>query len=42
MTNNGQTRAVQVAVWSELADRKPTYALVANVDLVIIRYDDQL
>jgi nitrite reductase/ring-hydroxylating ferredoxin subunit len=28
--------------WSTLPDRKPTYALVAEVDLVIIRYDDDL
>ena len=33
---------VKVATWSELADRKPHYALVANVDLVIIRYDDNV
>lgn len=33
---------VQVATWSELPDREPTYALVANVDLVIVRYDDQV
>ncbi len=42
MSNNEQSRAVQVAVWSELADRQPVYALVANVDLVVIRYDDQV
>ena len=29
-----------VARWSELADRIPAHALVANVDLVVIRYDD--
>jgi glutamate synthase domain-containing protein 2 len=33
---------VQVAKWSELADRQPAYALVADVDLVLIRYDDQV
>mgnify|MGYP001801299434 CR=1 FL=1 len=33
---------VKVATWSELADREPTYALVANVDLVIVRYDDKV
>ncbi|MFK7846934.1 MAG: glutamate synthase-related protein [Rhodothermales bacterium] len=32
----------KVATWSELADRTPTYGLVANVDLVIVRYDDQV
>ena len=35
-------RKVQVAAWSELADRVPAYALVAGVDLVIIRYDDRV
>ncbi len=32
---------VKVATWSELEDRKPAYALVANVDLVVVRYGDQ-
>ena len=31
---------VVVAEWSKLADRAPAYALVANVDLVVIRYGD--
>jgi len=31
---------VKVAAWSELEDRTPTYALVAGVDLVIVRYGD--
>jgi len=29
---------VAVASWSELADRVPAYALIGNVDLVVIRY----
>lgn len=33
---------VQIAKWSQLADRKPTHARVANVDLVIVRYDDDV
>ena len=33
---------VKVAEFSALEDRKPAYALVANVDLVVIRYDDQV
>ena len=33
---------VKVATWSELADRTPAYALAANVDLVVVRYDDQV
>lgn len=28
--------------WDELDDRVPTYAIVANVDLVVVRYDDQV
>jgi len=35
-------QGVKVAVWSELADRQPAYALAAGVDLVVIRYDDQV
>ena len=34
--------AIKVATWSELEDRQPAYALVANVDLVVIRYDDEV
>ena len=33
-------RETEVAKWDELADRQPAYALVENVDLVVIRYDD--
>ena len=33
---------VEVAQWDTLIDREPAYALVANVDLVIVRYDDQV
>jgi len=35
-------KKVPVAKWSELADREPAYALVAEVDLVVVRYDDQV
>jgi nitrite reductase/ring-hydroxylating ferredoxin subunit len=28
--------------WDELKDRKPAYARVSNLDLVIIRYDDKV
>lgn len=31
-----------IATWQDLADRKPTYALVANVDLVVVRFDDKV
>ena len=34
------TNKVKIAAWSELKDREPAYTLVANVDLVVIRYDD--
>ncbi len=30
-----------IARWSDLADREPAGALVGNVDLVIVRYDDE-
>ncbi|MHC5210485.1 MAG: glutamate synthase-related protein [Planctomycetota bacterium] len=33
-------RRTRVATWSELADRQPAYALVAGVDLVVVRRDD--
>ena len=35
-------KKVQIARWEELEDRKPAGALVADVDLVIVRYDDQV
>lgn len=35
-------KKVAVAVFSELKDRAPAYALVAGVDLVVIRYDDNV
>ncbi len=31
-----------VAHWSDLKDRQPTYALVAGVDLVVVRWDNQV
>lgn len=34
--------AIKVAVWSELADRQPAYALVEGVDLVVVRFDDRV
>ena len=39
--SNG-TRRVKIATWSELRDRQPAYALVAGVDLVVIRYDNKV
>ena len=32
----------KVATWSTLPDRAPAYALVANVDLVVVRYGDEV
>jgi len=37
-----EKRAVQVAQWSKLEDRQPAYALVADVDLVVVRHDDDV
>lgn len=31
-----------IASFSDLEDRQPTYALVADIDLVVIRYDDEI
>lgn len=36
------TNPFKVATWSELEDRAPSYALVANVDLVVTRFDDRV
>lgn len=36
------SKQTTVATWSTLEDRAPIYALVAGVDLVVIRYDDQV
>ncbi len=33
---------ISVAHWDELEDRHPRHALVADVDLVVIRFDDQV
>jgi glutamate synthase domain-containing protein 2 len=35
-------REAQVAHWSKLEDRQPAYALVADVDLVVVRHDDEV
>ena len=41
MNTTTSTRA-RVATWSELDDRQPAYALVGGVDLVVVRYDDEV
>jgi len=33
---------VQIATWSDLSDREPSHARVEGVDLVVIRYDDEV
>ena len=35
-------RPVKVATWSELKDRDPAYALVGSVDLVVVRWDENV
>lgn len=35
-------RAVRIAEWDELEDRRPAPALVGGVDLVVVRYDDEV
>lgn len=35
-------KKVRVATFSELQDRQPAHALVGDVDLVIIRYDEEI
>ncbi len=42
MKQNNQKEATKIATWSTLVDRQPAYALVANVDLVVIRYDENV
>ncbi len=42
MYNNLKTKKVKVATWSMLEEKKPEYALVAGVDLVVVRYKDQV
>ena len=42
MPQQKTVQKVQIATWSKLPDRDPAYALVANVDLVIVRYGDQV
>lgn len=42
MTTQRSKRAVSVAKWSEVPDREPRYALVAGVDLVVVRHDQSV
>ena len=42
MASNQTGKPVPVAKWSELEDRVPAYALVGEVDLVVVRYDERV
>ena len=42
MKSDNTNSEIRVATWSTLADREPAYALVAGVDLVVIRYDEKV
>ena len=33
---------IAISNWNDMEDRKPVYALVADVDLVIVRFDDEV
>ncbi len=35
-------KKVAIAEWAGIKDREPSYALAANVDLVVIRYDEEV
>ena len=41
-TREATRHKVKVSSWSSLQDRQPTYALVGKVDLVVVRYDDEV
>ena len=41
-SENQSKNPLRVAEWSHLEDRKPAYALVAGVDLVVVRWDDDV
>jgi glutamate synthase domain-containing protein 2 len=42
MSGSKAGRPERVARWSALEDRTPSYALVSDVDLVVIRFDDRV
>ena len=35
-------KKIRIAGWGELEDRQPAHALVGNVDLVVVRWDDRV
>ena len=42
MGNSLPAKKVKVATWSELEEKKPVYAQVLNVDLVVVRYGESV
>ncbi|NTU90603.1 MAG: Rieske (2Fe-2S) protein, partial [Chlorobiaceae bacterium] len=42
MNQSVSPKKVKVATWSELQDGKPRYALVGEVDLVVILHGDEV
>jgi methylamine---glutamate N-methyltransferase subunit C len=42
MSFKNNVEKIKIAKWSELQDRAPAYALVANVDVVVVRYDENV
>jgi glutamate synthase domain-containing protein 2/nitrite reductase/ring-hydroxylating ferredoxin subunit len=42
LTTASALRPIAIAAWADLADRQPAHALVGTVDLVIVRYDEQV
>jgi glutamate synthase domain-containing protein 2/nitrite reductase/ring-hydroxylating ferredoxin subunit len=42
MSRPEESRPVEVATYSELPDREPTHARVEEIDLVVVRYDDEV
>jgi len=40
--SRSDARPERVATWSELSDREPTHARAAGVDLVVVRYDEEV
>ena len=41
-TQDSAKKPVAIARFDELQDRQPAHALVANVDLVVIRYEEEV
>ncbi len=35
-------KKLKICSWEDLKDRKPIHALVSNIDLVVVRYDENV